>query len=719
LTGRQAVRDRPLFIEDIEPAGVLYGITIRSPVAKGRLVGLEYPKIPISYTLIRHTDIPGKNSLDEFDLPVLAAETLSYIGEPVALLIGAERIKVEKLAARIKVIVEEETPVLYPVPEKNVLARRNITIGETEDAFNEAETIIEGTYTTGIQEHWYSEPTGAVALWEHENESRLIVHTATQWPFQVLRSVAKVLKYPQDRITVAPSVIGIHLDGKIWYPSLLACHAALGAFVTKKPVKILLSKIEDFRYSPKRNSTEIKIRSALGNKGRILATEITLCSGLGAYGVFTDEILDQICLGALGAYKPGNVHIQGQAVSTNVPPAGPFAGFGMAQGFFAMERHASIIADTLHQDPVEWRADNTLIKKRLLSIGAVVSDIVPLEELMNTTAAMGDYRRKWASYEMLRTFRRQNGKTERYEPLRGIGIAAAYQGSGFIHPGNDKGIYGVELTLGKEGELEIRTSMVSSNDEYIYIWQKLAAEILSIETGAVTVVAGNTAAEAGSKQKGYVPPRDSSIDSGPATLSRNITAVTHLVARACLAVRKQRFRDPLPITVRRTCRPAKIEGWSGLPIDENAFARLSWGSAVVEVEIDPIEFTPKIRGVWLGVDGGKILSESRARRSLKFSVIQALGWASREKIGYEEGRIPDRQIEYYDIPHPRDVPPIHIDFIWNDTRPKGIGELPFSCVPAAFIQAVSQAMDYPFRHIPLTARDIWDAEKLKAGKEDG
>jgi CO/xanthine dehydrogenase Mo-binding subunit len=100
------------------------------------------------------------------------------------------------------------------------------------------------------------------------------------------------------------------------------------------------------------------------------------------------------------------------------------------------------------------------------------------------------------------------------------------------------------------------------------------------------------------------------------------------------------------------------------------------------------------------------------------SVIHALGWASREKIAYAEGQIPDRQFEHYNIPSPRDIPPIHIDFIWNDTaHPKGIGELPFNCVPAAFVQAVSQAADYPFRRVPLTARDIWDAEKLKTGKE--
>ncbi|MDR0386487.1 MAG: xanthine dehydrogenase family protein molybdopterin-binding subunit [Treponema sp.] len=698
---------RPLFVGDTEPEGVLYGITIRSPIARGALISLECPKLPASYTLVRSTDIPGKNNLDEFSLPVLAAESLSYIGEPVALLIGPDPVKVEKLAGQIRVITGEELPNLYPhaVPEGAVLARRDIAAGETADAFKEAAAIVEGTYTTGIQDHWYSEPAGAVAVWKSgkEDRGRITVHTATQWPFQVLRSVANVLNFPRNRVTVAPSAIGIHLDGKLWYPSLLACHAALGAFITKKPVKILLSRIEDFRYSPKRNGAEIRIRSALGNRGQLLATEISVLADLGAYGVFTDEILDRTCLGSLGSYKPENIRIQGQAVSTNIPPAGPFAGFGMAQGFFAMERHVSAIADILHQDPMEWRMDNIPGKKRLLAIGAPVSDAIPAG-LLDTAAAMGDYRRKWASYEMLREYRRQNGKAAKYETLRGIGIATAYQGSGLLYPGNDRGVYDVELTLDKEGTLEIRTGMVASNDEYVYIWRKIAAEVLSIEAGDIRVVSGNTAL---------------GIDSGPATLSRNITAVTRLVERACMALRKQRFRDPLPITVRRSCRPVKKTGWTGVPFDENVFTRLAWGVAVVETEIDPIAFIPKIRGVWLGIDGGKILSEERARRSLKFSVIQALGWASREAIGYTEGRIPDHQFDHYDIPAPQDIPPIHIDFIWNDTvHPKGIGELPFHCVPAAFVQAVSQAADYPFNRIPLTARDVWDAKKLKTGEED-
>lgn len=166
--------------------------------------------------------------------------------------------------------------------------------------------------------------------------------------------------------------------------------------------------------------------------------------------------------------------------------------------------------------------------------------------------------------------------------------------------------------------------------------------------------------------------------------------------------------------MRRSYRPSKARSWTGGIFDPQAFSQLSWGAAVVEVEIHPHDYTPKIRGAWLAVDAGKVLSEDQARHSLKFSTIQALGWASREHLSYVEGQIPLRHIYDYDIPGPPDIPPVHIDFIWNDTvNPKGIGELPFSCVPAAYAQAVSQAMDHPFEKIPLTARDVWEALKLK------
>jgi CO/xanthine dehydrogenase Mo-binding subunit len=699
------------FVEDIFLKRLLFAVTIRSPVARGRLTAIECPRLPNSCALIRAQDIPGINRLEDFSLPILAGEELSYIGEPVALLAGPDEAKLEEYAALCRVLCEEEPPVFssYELSEKNILAKRMVSIGDVEGAFARAASVVSGNYETGIQEHWYPEPLGAAAYFEDPPEpggkSCLVIKTATQWPFHVKRAAAQALKLEPGMVRVEPSLIGMHMDGKIWYPSLIACHAALCAALMKKPVKLILTREEDFRYSPKRNGTEIRVSSALGAEGEILGTEIHLTVNLGAHGVFTEEILDQTCIGCLGHYKIPNLKLSGFAVKTNIPPQGPFSGFGMAQGSFALERHLSEIADLRRQDPAEWRKNNHIGGNGVLPAGVALKDDPSAKHILDTAAAMSDYYRKWASFEVLRHRRRQNNWLDREESLRGIGIALGFQGSGFLYSGSDRGNYGVELTLEKDGSLEIKTSMVTSDDDFSLLWANIAAEILSIDASRVKAIS----------QSAEIP------DSGPASASRNITILTKLVERACLAIRKQRFRDPLPITVRRNCRPSKNrEGTGVFPpppgkiFDSAGLARPGWGAAVVEVEVDPVEYTPRIRGAWLGIDGGRILSEKRARKNLHASAVQALGWASLEHLHYTGGSISREAFKDYEIPNPAEIPPIYIDFIWNESEePKGIGELPFTCIPAAYLQAVSQALDHPFQKIPLGSKDVWDALKLR------
>jgi CO/xanthine dehydrogenase Mo-binding subunit len=581
-----------------------------------------------------------------------------------------------------------------------VLAKRSIVIQDREQAFNNAKTTISGIYQTGIQEHWYSEPHGAAAVYSSDTVS---VHTATQWPFHVKRSLAGVLNLPDDAVTIEVAYLGIHLDGKLWYPSLIACQAGLASFITGKPVKLFLTREEDFRYSPKRNSSEIHIRSALGEKGEVLGTSLNLALNLGSEGVFTDEILDRTCLGSLGVYRNSAFSLEGSAVKTNIPPQGPLSGFGLAQGFFAAERHISRIADALRQDPAEWRKAHFLKKGDKLGIGILLKENPPLEKLIEKAASSCGYHRKWASYELLRISRRGKTFEEKLEKLRGIGIAAAYQGNGFLYPQGDKGVYSIGMTLEKDGSLEIETSMVSENREFISIWRDIVAEMLAIAPSHVRLSLKKVS---------------QSLDSGPASISRHIGVISRLVERCCIAIRKQRFRDPLPIRVRRSCRPDRGINWAGETMDQNSFSAMSWAVAVVEAEVDFVSCTPAIRGVWLVVDGGRILSEKQARRTLTVSAIEALAWASQEQLYYEEGQIPFSLIKNYQIPLARDVPLIYIDFNKNDSAaPRGIGELPFNCIPAAYVQAVSQAIDHPFERIPLSSRDIWEAGKLK--QEEG
>jgi len=704
--------EAPSFLEDIYPQNLLYAVTIRSPVPKGFIRVIQVPKLPNSYTLITARDIPGENRLEDTDIPILADGNLSYIGEPAALLVGPEKVKLEEFASQCEVIFDEYKPVFTcDNDSENPAAVRELQIGDTQGAFEKTGKIVANSYCTGIQEHWYAEPVGAITLYRNDDEEKeqknkksdsiLVVKTATQWPYHVKRSVARTLGIDPAGVCVEPTSLNIHMDGKLWYPSLIASHAALGTFLTQKPVRLILNREEDFLYTPKRANANIDISSTIDEKGNITAAEIDISVNLGAYAVNSQEILDQVCLGSLGYYNIENLKLTAKANRTNIPPQGAFSGFGLAQGFFAMERHVSQIADMVNQDPAQWRI-NRVDSRMILPSGLSSRNHVSGEELIESAAKTSDYYRKWASYELLRQSRK--GKNiDRNENPRGIGIALGFQGNSLLYHGGDNGVYSVEVTLTKESILEIKTSITSSDEDYNKIWARVASQIMSINPELVRVLNIQTP------------------DCGPSCASRNITIITKMVEKCCHAIRKQRFHDPLPITVRRSTRPQNGALWDGrfLPrdgknIDISGFSKLGMAAAVVEVAIDLVECMPKIRGVWLGIDGGKIISKNRAKRCITRGAAQALGWAFTENIEYSDGILPRYQFNNFAITSPAYIPPIYVDFLNGSCADaKGIGELPFTCIPAAFLQAVSQAMDYCFKSVPLKRREIWEMVRVR------
>jgi CO/xanthine dehydrogenase Mo-binding subunit len=468
-------------------------------------------------------------------------------------------------------------------------------------------------------------------------------------------------------------------------------------------VRLVLDREENFFYSPKRCKTNIFISSAIDENGKILGSQIDISVDIGMYGVYKDEIIDQTCLGTLGFYRFNNLKLTAKAVMNNIPPQGPFSGFGMAQGAFAMERHISQIADEANQDPAGWRF-NSLSKEKGAIISSASSGKKSATELISAAASISDYYRKWASYELLRKDRRgKQAFAEKGESYRGIGLALGYQGNGLLYHGENTNTYAVEVTLTKEGVLVIEASLHLFNDDITAVWKSLASEILSIEPKMIRV--GSLDAP----------------DCGPSCASRNITVLTKLVERCFLAIRKQRFRDPLPITIRRVVKPQIGALWDGrftAPkgrlLETNAFTNPGKAAAVIEVVIDPVEHFPKIRGIWMAVDAGRILSLHGARESLNYGASQALGWASAEQAEYIAGALPSRQYVNYAIPDPADIPPVNITFLHNDSgEPKGLGELPYACIPAAYLQAASQAMDHCFNSIPLKREEFIKSIQIK------
>ncbi len=680
-------------LSDLQLEGMYHASTVRSPVSKGTLLSVEAPAFPRGYSLIRGHDIAGTNSVISFasEIPVLATERLSYKGEPVALVAGPDQIIADELATRVAVRCEEEEGVFAweTFSSAQVVAKRVVTIGDPDTAFASAARIDGGTYKTESVEHYYSEPMGALAYFDYD---KLAVFCATQWPYHVRDSIAAVLGCAKDEVVVHPTRLGVHLDGKLWYPSLVSCHAAIASTVIGKPVKILYTRQEDFLFTPKRARSSVTINSALDQNDLLSGLMIHLSINVGAHAPLAEEILSQTIMAATGIYRCPNIRIEGYAVSTNTPALGALGGMGSSHSFFAIEAHADKIAKSIGQNPVEWKLLNMVRKDSVFLGGDSVAETPPCGIIASRLMAGSDFNRKYASYETIR----RKGKDASELPMRGIGLALAYQGGMFFLKGDSPNSYTLEGTLDMQLRLELRTSAAVAEDVVLDRWRREAAGILNLPLDSVSF---------------GTPSTDRVPNSGPMTMSRS-AVIEHLVGRCCRQIQKRRFRDPLPITVRCQHRMTNTLRWNAGHLSGSPFENATWGGAVVEVEIDPFTMAVKPTGVWIVVEGGSrsdtenFESLHRAESGLRATVIDALGACMREYLDPSDMK-PEAYFRYAQLV-PAELPRIHVDILEPRRKSvfRGFDEIPFDTVPAAFLSAVSQATGIEFSHLPVRDADI-------------
>jgi len=238
----------------------------------------------------------------------------------------------------------------------------------------------------------------------------------------------------------------------------------------------------------------------------------------------------------------------------------------------------------------------------------------------------------------------------------------------------------IEAELSKS--LTIRTSSVPGSHETIDIWKRLAADTIGIDPALVRVEPVGT---------------DRVPDAGPSTMSRNIGIITKLVTGACEGIRTKRFREALPIIVRKSYRPRLHKAESVSPMDG-----ATWAGAVVETGMDPISLRPQILGIWLSVKCGRLLSQPTARRALENATATAVGLCLGEYLDLSDGSPKASAMATYRLPRLTPLPPVHIQFIPDESADSmGLGELACSLIPAAFANAIGQAIDEPWDSLPI------------------
>ncbi|HYT65245.1 MAG TPA: xanthine dehydrogenase family protein molybdopterin-binding subunit [Vicinamibacterales bacterium] len=715
--GRAKVTGQALYVDDAAPAGILHGVTVRSPIARGRITGITFdPAIPWDeYVVVTAADIPGTNrvKLIADDQPYLATDVVNHPEEPVVLIAHADRARADEARRRVTIEIDPLPPVLSIDDAlagreiiwgtDNVFKRYAVVKGDVDKALAEAPIVVEGEYETGAQEQLYIEPNGMLAVADREHG--ITVWGSMQCPYYIHNALAELFALPTERIRVVQMETGGGFGGKEEYPSVIAGHAALLAWKAKRPVKMIYGRSEDMAATTKRHPARTKHRTAVSRDGRLLAMDIDFTIDGGAYCTLSPVVLSRGTIHAAGPYSCPNVRVQGRAVATNVPPHGAFRGFGAPQSIFALERHMDRVAAAVGLTPEQFRRRNFIQPGDTLAVGQTISEPVNMPALLDRALSVSDYHAK------RERFARENGGRA---IKKGIGLAAFMHGAGFTGSGEVhlQSIVGVEGTAG--GWVRVLAASTEIGQGTNTIFSQIAAEALGIDCADVEVVQPDTS---------VVP------NSGPTVASRTCMVVGKLVESAALGV-KHALIDAgyLPAVYTRSefqsaCTRyvaafGSLRGTSqyqpppGLRWDDDkyvgdAYGTYGWAVYVAEVSVDMTTWETRVDDFVAVQEVGKVINPTLAAGQIEGGVAQGIGWALYEDVVWREGRMANAQMTNYIMPTSMDLPPISVYFEevpyrYGPAGAKGIGELPMDGPAPAIFNAVANATGIDVRRLPLT-----------------
>ena len=739
LDAEAKVTGQARYADDLAFPGMLYVKVIRADRPHAHIASLDLSQVkahPQVVCVVTPQDVPGENVVPVIhrDMPLLADGMVRYLGEPLAL-IGAETPEAAEEAAAQAEITYEDLPAVFDpleavqegapqvaVPEAaeagNVFDHMVIRKGDVEKGFSEADVIVEGEYRVGYQEHAYLEPQGVIAVPE---EGGMTVYGTLQCPYYVQNAVACVLGLPLSKVRVVQTATGGGFGGKEDVPSHLAAMAAVVAWKSGRPAKLVYDRIEDIISTSKRHPGVIRYRTGAKRDGTLVAVEVEFYYNAGAYQTLSSAVLWRGLVHAPGPYRIPNVKVDAYSVATNTVPCGAFRGFGSPQVIFAHESQMDELARRLGMDPLELSERNALRVGDETATGQLLSESVGLVQAIERS-------RELSNWEKLR------GEVEEFnrrQPFRrrGVGISTVMYGVGMgaKAPLLDKA--GAYLKLEADGSVTVAVGNTEMGQGAITVLAQIAAETLGVELAQVQLAPVDTS---------RVP------DSGPTVASRTTTVAgaavldgaKRLRARIEEAAREFFNADSVEIAESKVWpkdRPQEVKplsevarwmwahnwdlgatGWAqGAPVDwdpktgqGNAYFVYAYACHIAEVEVDLLTGETQVRRFWAVHDSGKIVNPDLARGQVAGGIAQGIGYALMEELRSEGGRILAPSFTGYHIPTAMDVPSQYvIEFVeapysGGPYGAKGLGEVPLMAAHAAVANAVSHATGGRLREYP-------------------
>lgn len=741
------------YVDDFHPSDLAYIGILRSVHAHAKINGIDasaaqaHPGVVAVYTGQEFAQLMGRmpsgggprGLVDMVPYPV-ATDRVRYVGEPVAVVVAADRYLARDALDLIVVdyepldaVVDAEAamapgaPQLYDEAPNNVAFTWTRRRGDAAAAFADAEvTVSQRMYQQRVAP-MPMETRGVLAA-PDPLSGGLVVTTSTQNPHSVRAQIAETLGIPEMTIRVVAPEVGGGFGGKIssYGEDMIAAALALRL---KRPVKWVETRSENLATMHHGRAQVNDITVAAKRDGTITALRMRLIANVGAHArdagvaVFTGRLMS-------GVYQYQNIDMEIIGVYTNTMATGAYRGAGRPEAAYYIERIVDILADELGLDPVEVRRKNF-----------IPPDAFPYKTVTGENYDSADYAKaldkalELSEYDNLRAEQEEARKAGR---LLGIGVSTFTEICGF-------GPYeSASVRVHPSGTVTVATGISPHGQGQETTFAQIVADELGVSMDDVVVIHGDTASAP--QGRGTMGSRGLAV--GGAALMRSLGQVKEQAWRIAAhlleaSIDDIEFRDGKYAVIgapdrAKTLKEIAAVAYNGsLPSDINAGLESTdyfrppdttypFGTDVVVVEVDPETGIIAFKRYVTVDDCGRVISPLLVDGQVHGGLAQGIGQALFEEVVYDEsGQLVTGSLMDYALPKAIDFPWFENDrtetpTYLNPLGAKGIGELATIGSTPAVVNAVVDALSpLGIRHLdmPLRPERLWSIIQEARGRQ--
>ncbi len=759
LEGKEKLTGATRFVDDLDfGPGLLYAAIVESPYAHALIKNINAAgaeEVPGVVRVVTGKNFPYRFGLYMHDRYIFAQDRVRFIGEQVAAVIARDPVTAKKAAALVEVEYEELEPLLsvydaigekpkgiihpdlknyfhvpwfFPQADSNIAHFRKIRKGDIDKGFQEADHIFEDEYTLPRYAHCAIEKHGAVGHFDHSG--RLTVWTASQSPYtqrHLFTQALAPLGFSHKDIRVISPEVGGGFGGKAGV-SMEILAAALATAVVGNPVKILWSREQEFYNTYQRQGLHAKIKAGVKNDGTLTALDYVLYWDAGAYVEYGANVVNAAGLSATGPYRIPNLKIDSVCIYTNLPPGGPYRGFGYSEFIFGLESHFNEIAKKLNIDPVAFRKKNAIREGDTLAYGGKMNPNGLLEAIDKVAEAI-----EW------------DKEIESDDPNIAMGKGISLMWKAPAMPPNASS--SAFLKFNEDGSINILVSAKEIGQGFLTVMAQIAAEVLTVPPDRIRVenpdtdrnpyewqtVASHITWGCGTAVKRAAEDaRDQIFDLMERALGKKRDAL-YLEDAMVKSHDEPDFQLPLkdfvidgimvedgtwrggPIIGRGMFMPEFSSALSDPETGQGGKPNVHYtvGAAAIRIEIDKQTGKIKVPKVALAVDAGKAINPAMVKGQIIGGIIQGLGTILYEDMRFDnKGKLLNPNFTDYKIPTSMDIPDEIIPIIVEVPQPdgpygaRGIGEHTMIPVAPMVANAIEDALGIRIKSMPITAEKI-------------